>query len=124
MAKILVVDDEEKVVDLYKDMLSKEGFSVLTATNGKDCLRLAEKEVPDLILLDVMMPGMDGGQTAQSLLGNPKTKNIPIIFLTSIVTKEEEAEQEGQIGGRQFISKFSDREDILKKVNDALGIGK
>jgi len=124
MVKILVVDDEEKVVDLYKDMLSKEGFSVLTATNGKDCLRLAENEQPNLILLDVMMPGIDGGQTAQNLLGNPKTKNIPIIFLTSIVTKEEEAEQEGQIGGRQFISKFSDREDILKKVNDVLGIGK
>lgn len=124
MAKILVVDDEEKVVDLYKDMLSKEGFSVLTATNGKDCLRLAEKEVPDLILLDVMMPGMDGGQTAQNLLENVKTKNIPIIFLTSIVTKEEEAEQEGKIGGRLFISKFSDREDILKKINDVLGIGR
>ena len=124
MVKILVVDDEEKVVDLYKDMLSKEGFSVLAATNGKDCLKLAEKEVPDLILLDVIMPEMDGGTTARNLLENVKTKNIPIIFLTSIITKEEEAEQEGQIGGRQFISKFSDREDILKKINDALGIGR
>ena len=124
MAKILVVDDEEKLVDLYKDMLSKEGFNVITATNGREGLKLAEKEIPDLILLDVMMPGMDGGTTARILLENVKTKNIPIIFLTSIVTKEEEAEQEGQIGGRQFISKFSDREDILKKVNDALGIGK
>ncbi len=124
MAKILVVDDEEKVVDLYKDMLSKEGFDVLTAANGREGLKLAEKELPDLILLDVMMPGMDGGTTTRNLLENVKTKNIPIIFLTSIVTKEEEAEQEGKIGGRRFISKFSDRKDMLKKINEVLGIGK
>ena len=123
MAKILVVDDEKEIVKLFSDMLTKEGFQVLTATSGQDCLRLAEKEKPDLILLDVMMPGMDGGQTLQNLLDNEKTKNIPIIFLTSIITKDEEIEQMGKIGNRLFISKFSGRENLLKKVNEVLGIG-
>jgi two-component system response regulator VicR len=123
MAKILVVDDEREIANLFYDMLAKEGFQVLTATSGQDCLRLAEKEKPDLILLDVMMPGMDGGETMQNLLDNEKTKNIPIIFLTSIITKDEEIEQLGKIGNRLFISKFSDRENLLKKVNEILGIG-
>ena len=123
MAKILVVDDEREIVKLFSDMLAKEGFQVLTATSGQDCLRLAEKEKPDLILLDVMMPGMDGGQTLQNLLDNEKTKNIRVIFLTSIISKEEEEEQMGVIGGRSFISKFSAKDDILNKINTALGIG-
>jgi two-component system response regulator VicR len=123
MAKILVVDDEREIANLFYDMLAKEGFQVLIATGGQDCLRLAEKEKPDLILLDVMMPGMDGGETMQNLLDNEKTKNIPTIFLTSIISKDEEIEQLGKIGNRLFISKFSDRENLLKKVNEILGIG-
>jgi two-component system response regulator VicR len=123
MAKILVVDDEREIANLFYDMLTKEGFQVLTATSGQDCLKLAEKEKPDLILLDVMMPGMDGGETMQNLLDNEKTKNIPTIFLTSIISKDEEIEQLGKIGNRLFIYKFSDRENLLKKVNEILGIG-
>jgi CheY-like chemotaxis protein len=116
MAKILVVDDEKEAVNLYYNILSKEGFKVLTATNGRDCLSLAEKELPDLILLDVMMPEMDGGDIAQNLSENEKTKNTPIIFLTSLITKEEE----GRIGERLFISKFSSIEDIIKKIKGVL----
>jgi CheY-like chemotaxis protein len=123
MAKILVVDDEKNIVNLLYDILSKEGFEVLTATDGKDCLSLTEKELPDLVLLDVMMPGMDGGEVAQNLLGNEKTKNIPIIFLTSIVTEKEVIESKGHIAGRLFISKFSDNNELIKKIKEVLSIG-
>ena len=122
MAKILVIDDEEEVVNLYNDFLSKEGFKVLTATNGEDGLSIAKKEIPDLILLDVIMPGMDGGAVDQNLLENPRTKNIPIIFLTGIITQEEETEGEGVIGKRLFLSKSDSIDEILKKINDVLGI--
>ena len=120
--KILIVDDEKQVANLLRDSLSREGFEVLTVNSGENCLRLAEEEIPDLILLDVMMPGMDGGETARKLLENSKTENIPIIFLTGIITKDEEIEQKGRIGGRLFISKFSDRNNLLKKINETLGI--
>lgn len=123
MAKILIVDDEKEIVSLYHDVLSKQGFNVLTASNGVDCLSLAAKALPDLILLDVIMPGMDGGTTAQKLLENAKTKNIPIIFLTSMITKEEEAVQEGIIKGRLFISKASSIEEFIEKINKVLAIG-
>lgn len=116
MTKILVVDDEKEAVNLYYKLLSKEGFEVLTATNGRDCLILAEEEMPDLILLDVMMPGIDGGDIAGKLSENEKTKNTPIIFLTSAITEGEES----RVRGRLFISKFSSIEKIIEKIKDVL----
>lgn len=124
MAKILIVDDDEKDLKLYQDILLKEGFKVLVATNGRDGLKIAEREIPNLILLDVMMPEVDGGQVAQNLLENTKTKNIPIIFLTSIITKEEEAKVERNIAGRTYLSKGSNPKEIIEKINEILGIGR
>ena len=123
MAKILVIDDEKEIVNLYDYFLSKQKFKVLTATNGEDGLNIAKKEIPDLILLDVMMPGMDGGEIAQILLKNLRTKNIPIIFLTGIITQEEEAEDQKGIGRRLFLSKASKISEVLKKINEVLEIG-
>lgn len=120
--KILVVDDEKKIVDLLYNFLSKEGFRVLTATDGESCLRIARQEAPDLIVLDVMMPGMDGGDIASNLQEDEKTKNIPVIFLTGAVTKEEVAKSDGEIAGRLFISKFSDSNEIISKIKKLLGI--
>lgn len=116
--KIMIVDDERDIVEFCGRVLSKEGFEVLTATNGKDCLIFAEKEHPDLILLDINMPEMDGGDIANILSLNQKTKDIPIVFLSGMVTKDEEQ----LIGGRLFISKLSSKEEILKKIKKALGI--
>ncbi len=120
--KILVVDDEKRVVDLLYNLLSKEGFMVLTATDGESCLRLARQEAPDLIVLDLMMPGMDGGDIASNLQEDEKTKNIPVIFLTSAVTKEEVVKEGGQIADRSFISKFSDSNEQIREIKKALYI--
>ena len=120
--KILVVDDEKRIVDLLYKLLSKEGFKVFTATDGESCLRIARQEAPDLIVLDVMMPGMDGGDIMSNLQEDEKTKNIPVIFLTGAVTKEEVAKSDGEIAGRLFISKFSDSNELISKIKKVLGI--
>jgi two-component system, OmpR family, alkaline phosphatase synthesis response regulator PhoP len=83
VSKILVVDDEKDVVELIKFLLEKDGHLVLTAYNGREALTVIEKDTPQLILLDVMMPEMDGYTVQTELLQNPKTKNIPIIILTA-----------------------------------------
>ncbi|MCX5678751.1 MAG: response regulator [Candidatus Omnitrophica bacterium] len=120
MAKILIVDDEDRVRKLYGDILSAEGFEVLLADNGLDCMRLAVEEYPDLILLDLIMPPPDGAETAQRLLENDDTKNIPIIFLTSAITAEESQVETGQIGGRLFMSKSLRIGEVIKMVRKVL----
>lgn len=118
MAKILVVDDEKDIVEFFGRILCREGFEVLTASSGEDCLNLAETGCPDLILLDINMPGMDGGDVSYFLEKNEKTSNIPIIFLSALVTKEEG----GSIKGRLFISKSIGKEEIIKKIKNVLGL--
>lgn len=120
MARILVVDDEQKMLVLCRDILANEGFDVLTADNATDGLRLAVENTPDLILLDVMMPEIDGGQMAQELKQKDKTKNIPIIFLTSIITEEEAIETGGKISGQIFMSKSTNKKELIKKINEVL----
>jgi len=121
MAKILIVDDDERTITLYRDILSKEGFDVLTSTNGEHGLKLAVEEVPSLILLDLMMPGMSGEEVIGYLLRNEKTKNIPVIFLTSLVTEEEVTESKGKIGGCLYISKSTSNKEFIKRLIEVLG---
>lgn len=81
--RILVVDDDQKVVDQLQAQLKEEGFDVVTALNGKDALDEIQKNPPDLITLDVMMPEMDGYETCFQLKENPATSQIPVIMVTS-----------------------------------------
>ena len=119
--KILLVDDEQSFLELAEIKIERLGYNVVTATTGEDCLKLAEKESPDLVLLDVMMPGMDGGETAQLLLENPKTKDIPIIFLTCVITEREERARLGEIGGHLFVAKPLDTKRLSGAIEKALG---
>ncbi|MBN2121244.1 MAG: response regulator [Candidatus Omnitrophica bacterium] len=120
--KILLVDDEKNVTDILYKFLSRQGFKVFTAADAEGCLKIARQEVPDLIVLDVMMPGIDGADLAHNLQEDEKTKNIPIIFLTGAVSEEEVAKKGGQIGNRLFISKFSDINEQINKIKKVLGI--
>ena len=85
MAKqtILVVDDETDLLDLIEYNLKKEGFDVLKAENGEEGIAVAKKHEPDLVLLDIMMPKMDGMQAVEEMRKDNQLKNIPIIFLTA-----------------------------------------
>jgi two-component system phosphate regulon response regulator PhoB len=81
--KILVVDDEEDIIELLRFNLSREGFQVSSATSGEEALSLVRSEMPSIILLDLMLPGIDGLEVARRLKNNPNTTNIPIVMLTA-----------------------------------------
>ncbi len=90
MEKILAVDDLPENLDIIKEILADE-YTLLMATNGELALKIAEREKPDLILLDIMMPGMDGYQVCEKLKANPQTKEIPVVFLTAKMEARDES---------------------------------
>ncbi len=107
--KILVVDDEEDLLELLQYDLTREGFRVICASTGEEALALAGSEIPDLILLDLMLPGLDGLQVTRRLKGDLKTRNIPIAMLTA---RGEEADIVTglELGAEDYITKpFSKR---------------
>ena len=89
LAKVLVVDDIQSNIDFVTDLLELENFEIIGAFSGSHALKLAEEEAPDLILLDISMPEMDGYEVCEKLKENATTKDIPIIFLTARVQKED-----------------------------------
>src|SRR3989338_5561223 len=88
--KILIVDDEKNIVEAIKYSLGQAGFRTLTAFDGKQALELAQREVPDLITLDIMLPEHDGGEVCRLLRQDASTKRIPILMLTA---KTDEVEK-------------------------------
>ncbi len=88
--KILAIDDDPTSLYLVQVILSKAGYEVITASSGNEGIELAVKERPDLIILDIMMPDLDGTVVTTFLKGDPRTKDIPIIYLSALVTEKEE----------------------------------
>ena len=104
MKKILVVDDQPDNVFVLQDRLQREGFDVITAYDGPACIELAEEKLPDLILLDVMMPGMSGFEVCKKLTTNQITEKIPIILVTAL-TDAEDLKEGLQVGAFDYIKK-------------------
>ena len=100
---ILAVDDKIENLDLLNMMLRKH-YQILTAISGEDALILAEKENPDLVLLDIQMPVMDGFEVCKALKDNDKTKDIPIIFITGL-SSEQNREKCLQLGAVSYLNK-------------------
>jgi two-component system, sensor histidine kinase and response regulator len=117
--KILVVDDQPINVQLLKRKLEKEGIEVLTAYNGQEALLLVERTPPDLILLDVMMPDMDGIEVCQRLQANESLRQIPVIFVTARTSKEGKIEGLG-VGAVDYITKPIDLDETLARVQTQL----
>ncbi|MBI5407532.1 MAG: response regulator [Nitrospirae bacterium] len=114
MMKILVVDDEKDILTLLEYNLKKAGFKVISAQDGPDALALSRKEEPDLIVLDIMLPGMEGTEVCKILKGEEATRHIPIIMLTA---KGEEIDRivGFELGVDDYIIKpFSPRELVLR----------
>jgi DNA-binding response OmpR family regulator len=118
---ILIVDDEKDVLDSLSVFLRRNGYGVLVADNGKEGLRLAKKEIPSLLILDLMLPDIDGSDVAAALLSHPSTREIPIIFLTSIMTKPEQEESGELIANRTIVAKPCKTDEILSLVKDRIG---
>ncbi|MCH8523227.1 MAG: response regulator transcription factor [Balneolales bacterium] len=116
---ILVVDDEADLLDLIEYNLQKEGYKVLKAENGQEALKIARKSPPDLILLDVMMPKMNGIETIRELKADRELKNKPVVFLTA--KGDEKTELEGlDLGADDFLSKPISTAKLLSRIKTVL----
>jgi two-component system response regulator VicR len=118
---ILVVDDEQFIRDAMADKLQKGGFSVITAADGKDCVKIALEKKPDLILLDIVMGGMDGMTAMRELRKDSWGNSVPIILLTQIEPDDEMLQEivEGRPTYYLVKSKFS-LDEVVEKVKDRL----
>ena len=112
--RVLVVDDEPDLTFMVNLALEQTGdFDVKEINEADSALSAARQFHPDLIILDVMMPGMDGGDVAQELAADPHLKHVPIVFLTATVQKGEVDKGGGMIAGRQFLPKPLEIDDLI-----------
>lgn len=118
--KILIVDDEEDVLLMLEKRLTVEGYRVITATNGTDALMSAKSKHPDLIILDVLMPGIQGGEVAGRLKVDPETHDIPVIFLTALLSKTEEDEYGPMIRGNITFAKPFEPQELSAQIKKLL----
>lgn len=117
--KILVVDDEQDIVDIISYNLTKEGYQVFTANNGKEAIRVAKDVYPDLIILDVMMPEMDGIEACRLMRSMPEFKHTFMIFLTA--RSEEYSEIAGfHVGADDYIAKPIKPRALMSRINAIL----
>ena len=117
--KILVVDDEADLVETLRFPLEMEGFNVLISYNGEDALHQARKENPDLILLDLMLPKLDGYKVCRLLKFDERYKHIPILMLTA-KTQEKDKVLGKETGADEYITKPFDIDELIKKVKSHL----
>jgi DNA-binding response OmpR family regulator len=119
MAKVLVVDDEAPIRLLCRVNLEAEGMEVSEAEDGAEGLELARAEQPDVILLDVMMPGLDGWEVLQRLLDDDRTKEIPIVFLTARAELRDRA-RGLELGGVDYVTKPFNPVELAPLVKDLI----
>ena len=117
--KILVVDDDKAILEMVKFALESEGFEVATATDGDEALNKVSKEKPDLIILDVMMPGIDGFEVCRHLKFDPQYQNVPVIILTA-KTEDIDKMTGLEIGADEYITKPFDTKQLIKSVEETL----
>jgi len=120
MAKILVVEDDLTTVQLIEFLLKKNKFEVLIAYNGVEALLIARKEKPDLILMDVMMPKMDGIEAIEKLKEDENTQDIPIIILSAL-GQEMDVMRGLQVGASGYIVKPFSPKELLDEIKAKLG---
>ena len=119
---VLIVDDTETNVDILVDTLG-EDYDIAVAMDGESALEIAEEDLPDLILLDIMMPDMDGYEVCKRLKDNPETADIPVIFLSALTGADEK--QKGlELGAVDFLTKPFNPSEIQDKVKEHLTASK
>ena len=117
--KVLVIEDDPSYLRYLSHLLEREGYAVISATNGLQGLRLAKEENPALLLLDVMLPGLDGFEVCHRLREQTLTAKLPIIMLSA---KGQDADRVTalKVGASEFYSKPADREVLLNKIKELL----
>ncbi|MCK5563735.1 MAG: response regulator [Planctomycetes bacterium] len=114
--KILLVDDEKDILVVLRKQLEDKGYEVFTAENGIDALQIASVKEPDIAILDLALPDMDGSEIAVKLRENEETKHLPVIFLTALRSKQEEHDGGTTIGGHTVLAKPYDLEEIVERI--------
>ena len=117
--KILIIEDDPSFSRAINHIIEKEGYEVITASNGMTGLRMAKEENPDLLILDVMLPGLDGFEICSRLRQDPPTARLPIIMLSA---KGQEADKTTglKVGANEYLTKPVDRTLLLEKVTSLL----
>ncbi len=119
IGNILVVDDTKENLRILVDALGEEGYQVRPALSGRIALEAARKEAPDLILLDILMPGMDGYQVCEALKADPRLSDVPVIFISALDETADKMKGFGA-GGVDYISKPFQMEEVLARVKTHL----
>ncbi len=119
MKRVLVVDDQKDNVFVLEDRLKREGYEVLKAYDGLTCITIAEEQIPDIILLDVMMPGMSGFEVCRKLTNSKITQDIPVILVTAL-TEAEDLKEGFQAGAFDYVKKPFNRIELIARVKAAL----
>lgn len=114
--KVLCVDDSATDLNAIQQILTGANINVVFATNGKDAIQFAKSEMPDLIFLDIIMPGMDGFAVLRELKKDPATRDIPVVFVSSKSQKADQAWAKMQ-GGRGFVPKPVNQLAILEEIS-------
>lgn len=113
--KLLIVDDDDAVIDYLHAALG-ERYDIVSTNAPERVLPLAREQAPSLILCDVDMPGMDGGDVSKELYGDAELRGIPVLFITNLVSPSDMKQAGHQIGGRPAISKQSPPEELVKRI--------
>jgi CheY-like chemotaxis protein len=119
--KILVVDDEESNVFLFRGVLEQAGFTVLSASNGKEALETLAKDLPDLVITDLLMPGIHGFDLVKEIKENEQFKHIPVIITTAVYKGPQNRMIAHEAGADDFLEKPTDPEVLIDKVKQLLG---
>lgn len=118
--KILLVEDDLTLIDMYKMKFIDEGYDVFVSSNGVDAFELAKKELPDIVLLDIILPGMDGFAILETLKKEAKTKQIPVILLSNL-GQDSDIEKGKKLGARDYLVKANfTPTQIAEKVKNIL----
>jgi len=121
--KVLMIDDNKEICRLMKEYLEKTGkYEVTIFTDARMGIHYAQIEKPDVILLDLMMPDMDGTEAAESLLDNDTTRDIPIIFVTAAIKKDEAEDRLGQIHGHPILAKPVTPMEVMNEIEKILSL--
>lgn len=123
-SKILIVEDDPTIIEMYKEKLKREGFRVSTATDGRKALYKIKQENPDVILLDILMPGLNGFEVLKRLKKQESTKDIPVLVLTNIGSESVDQDKNFAmaLGANDYLIKsMNTPEDIVNKVSSIVG---
>ena len=119
--RVLLIDDEPSFTRMLKINLERRGFAVLVENNGAYAHTAVLDFLPDLILLDVIMPDVDGGEVAAKIRSDPAFKDVPIVFLTAGVSKESTRVKGNVIGGQTYLAKPTTVDEVVRCIEKKLG---